>query len=120
MRSLQADGWHIDLLRSCKLIFPNDVLVPVGLAFNAVLEHVPCLGEQANDFEEPSFCCVFLIPIRRKLTAWPTANLWVAIRISQHDVRRRSGKGGAAPGVPPYSARSATADVLPCWPRSTS
>ena len=67
MRSLQADGWHIDLLRSCKLIFPNDALVPVGLAFNAVLEHVPCLGEQANDFEEPSFCCVFLIPIRRKL-----------------------------------------------------
>jgi len=67
VRSLQADGWHIDLLRSCKLIFPNDALVPVGLAFNAVLEHVPCLGEQANDFEEPSFCCVFLIPIRRKL-----------------------------------------------------
>ena len=67
MRSLQADGWHIDLLRSCKLIFPNDALVPVGLAFNAVLEHVRCLGEQANDFEEPSLCCVFLIPIRRKL-----------------------------------------------------
>ena len=67
VRSLQADGWHIDLLRSCKLVFPDDALVPVGLAFDAVLECVPCFGEQANDFEEPSFCCVFLIPIRRKL-----------------------------------------------------
>src|SRR5215813_15220665 len=39
-------------------------------------------------------------------------------RISQHNVQRRSGKGGATPCVPPYWARSATADVLPCWPRS--
>ena len=65
MRSLQDDGWHMDLLRSCKLVFPNDALVPVGLAFDAVLERLPCFGEQANDLEEPPFC-VFLTPVRRK------------------------------------------------------
>ena len=86
----------------------------VDLAFNAVLEHVPCLGEQANDFEEPSFCCVFLIPIRRKLHCLANRKSMGGHRISQQNVRRRPDNGATAPCVPPYSARSATADVLPC------
>ena len=90
------------------------------LTFNAVLEHAPCLGEQANDLEEPAFCSVFLIPIRRKPHGLANRKFMGGHRISRHNVRCRSGKGGAAPRVPPYSARSATADVLPCWPRSTS
>jgi len=49
------------------LIFSDDALVTVGLAFNAVLEHVPCLGGQANNFEQrPSCVFLFLTPIRRK------------------------------------------------------
>jgi hypothetical protein len=52
-------------LRSCELVFPDDALVAVGLTFDAVLKHVPCFGELANDFEESAFC-VFLIPARRK------------------------------------------------------
>ena len=47
------------------MVFPNDALVPVGLAFDTVLERVPCFGEQANDLEE-SALCVFLMPIRQK------------------------------------------------------
>jgi hypothetical protein len=106
-------------LHWCELIFSDDALVAVGLAFNAVLEHIPCFGEQANDFEDPPFC-VFLMPIRRIPHCLANGKFMGGHRISQHNVRRRFGKGGAAPCVPPYSARSATADVLPCWPRSTS
>jgi len=89
MRSLQADGWHIDLLRSCELIFPNDALVPIGLAFDAVLERVTCSGEQANNLEEPRFC-VFLTPIRRKLHCLANCKFMGGHRISQHNVQRRS------------------------------
>ena len=96
MRSLQHDGWHMDLLRSCKLVFSNDALVPVGLAFNAVLEHVPCLGEEANDFEEPAFCSVFLIPIRRKPNCLANRKFMGGHLISQHNVRCRLGTGAAA------------------------
>jgi hypothetical protein len=49
------------------LIFSDDALVTVGRAFNAVLEHVPCLGEQANDFEEP-LCARRLLD---RNVAWP-------------------------------------------------
>ena len=90
------------------------------LTFNAVLEHAPCLGEQANDLEEPSFCCGFLIPRRRKFHCLANRKFMGGHRMSQQIVRRRTGKGAAAPCVPLYCPRSATADVLPCWPRSTS
>ena len=46
-------------------MFSDDALVTVDLTFNAVLEHAPCLGEQANDLEELPFF-VFLTAIRRK------------------------------------------------------
>jgi hypothetical protein len=45
------------ILRSCELIFPDDALVTVGLALDAVLERAPCFGEQAHDLEEPAFVC---------------------------------------------------------------
>ena len=90
----------------------------VDLTSNAVLEHAPCLGEQANDLEELPFF-VFLIPIRGKLHCLANHKFMGGHRISQHNVQRRPGKGAAASCVPLYSARSATADVLPCWPRST-
>jgi len=77
--------------------------VTVGLAFNAVLEHVLCFGEQANDFEEPPFC-VFLIPIRRKPHCLANRKFMGGHLISQHNVQRRSGKGGAAPCVPPSTS----------------
>ena len=68
----------------------------VGLAFNAVLEHVPCLGEQANDFEEPALYSVFLIPIRRKSNCLANHKFMGGHRISQHNVRCCPGKGAAA------------------------
>ena len=52
-------------LPSSELVFPDHALVAVGFTFDAVLKHVPCFGELANDFEESAFC-VFLMPIRRK------------------------------------------------------
>lgn len=106
-------------LHSGELIFSGDALVTVSLACNAILEHVPCFGEQANNFEEPPFC-VFLTRIRRKPDCLANRKFMGGHRISQHNVQHRLGKGGVAPCVPPYCARSATADVLPCWPRSTS
>jgi hypothetical protein len=45
----------------------DDALVTAGLAFNVVLEYVLCFGEQANDFEVPSFC-VFPDPDQAKTT----------------------------------------------------
>ena len=91
----------------------------VDLTSNAVLEHAPCLGEQANDLEELPFF-VFLTAIRRKPYCVANRKFMGGHRVSQFNVRRRPGKGGVAPCVPPYRVRSATADVFPCWPRSTS
>ena len=65
----------------------------VSLAFNAILEHVPCFGEQANDFEEPPFC-VFLTRIRPKPHCLANREFMGDHRISQFNVRRRPGKGG--------------------------
>ena len=107
-------------LPSGELIFLDDALVTVDLTFNAVLERAPCLGERPNDLEEPSFCCGFLIPIRRKPYCLPNRKFMGGHRMSQENVRRRPDKGAASLCVPPYCARSATADVLPRWPRSTS
>ena len=81
------------------MIFSGDALVPVSLAFNAILEHVPCFGEQANDFEEPPFC-VFLTRIRRKPNRLANREFMDGHRISQFNVRCRPGKGGVAPCVP--------------------
>jgi hypothetical protein len=103
-----------------ELIFSDDALVTVGLAFNAELEHVPCLEEQPNDLEESAFYTVFLIPIRRKSNCLANHKFMGGHCISQHEVGRRSGRGAAALCVPSYWARSATADVSPCWLRSTS
>src|SRR5436309_13715700 len=47
-RELQDDGWHIDL-RSCELVFLDDALLTICLAFDAVLRPAPRFGEQAND-----------------------------------------------------------------------
>ena len=92
----------------------------VGLAFNAVLESVFCFGEQANDFEEPPFC-MFLTPVRRKPHRLANRKFMGGHRVSLNIMCDAGlGNGGVAPCVPLYSARSATADVLPCWPRSTS
>ena len=106
-------------LHSGELIFSDDALVTVGLAFNAELEHVPCLEEQPNDLEESAFYTVFLIPIRRKSNCLANHKFMGGHRISQHDGRRRPGRRAAEPAAP-YCVRSATADVLPCWPRSNS
>ena len=83
-------------LHSGELIFSDDALVTVGLAFNAVLEHVPCLGEQANDFEEPALYSVFLIPIRRKSNCLANHKFMGGHSISQHDGRRRPGRSASA------------------------
>ena len=64
----------------------------VDLTFNAVLERAPCLGERPNDLEEPSFCCGFLIPIRRKPYCLPNRKFMGGHRMSQENVRRRAGK----------------------------
>ena len=77
------------------MIFSGDALVTVSLAFNAILKHVPCFGEQANDFEEPPFC-VFLTRIRRKPNCPANRKFMGGHRISQHNVRCRPGKGAAA------------------------
>ena len=75
----------------------------VGLAFNAVLEHIPCFGEQANDFEEPPFR-VFLTRIRREPNCLANREFMGRHRISKCNVQRRPGKGGIAPCVPSYCA----------------
>jgi hypothetical protein len=77
------------------LIFSGDALVIVSLAFDAILEHVPCFGEQANYFEEPPFC-VFLTRIRRKPHCLANRKFMGGHRISQQNVRCRPGKGAAA------------------------
>ena len=64
------------------MVFPNDALVPVGLAFDTVLERVPCFGEQANDFEELPFC-VFLMRIRQKVDHLSNRELVGCHRTSQ-------------------------------------
>jgi hypothetical protein len=117
-RELQDDGWHIDLLRSCELVFPNDAFVAVRLTLHTVLKPVSCFGEQANDLETlPSR--MFLTPIRRKVDHLPNRELVRCHRTSRYSVRRAPEK--AALNLDPlYCARSATADVLPCWFRSNS
>jgi len=87
-----------DLSRSRKLVFPNDALTSVRLAFEAVLGRVSCFGEQANDVEELA-SGVFLIPIGRKADRLTNREL-----MGRH---RTSGIGGAAAMVlkPSKSAR---------------
>src|SRR5262249_32880564 len=97
-----------DLLRSFKLVFPNDALVAVRLAFDAVLEYVPCFGEQANDLEERPLC-VLLMRIGEKADRLANGELAGCHCTSQCRVRPRAEKGGTTPR-PLYSARSATAD----------
>ena len=95
MRGLQDDRWHSHF---GKLVFPNDALTAVRLAFEAVLGRVSCFGEQANDIEELA-SGVFLIPIGRKADRLTNREL-----MGRH---RTSGIGGAAAMVskPGKSAR---------------
>jgi hypothetical protein len=51
--------------RSSELVLPNDALLAVRLALDAILERIRCFRQQANDFEACPFH-VFLMPIRRK------------------------------------------------------
>jgi hypothetical protein len=63
--NLDVICWRFDLSRSCQLIFPDNALTAVRLAFYAVLDPIPCFGEQANDTEKLA-PAVFLIPIGGK------------------------------------------------------
>ena len=83
-RELQDDGWHIDL-RSCELVFLDDALLTICLAFDAVLRPAPRFGEQANDFEETPFG-VFLMPIRQKPDRLANRKFVGCHRTSQHSM----------------------------------
>jgi hypothetical protein len=51
----------------CELVFSDESLLAVDLAFDVVLKCVSRFGEQANDFKQCPFCVFqFLTPIRQK------------------------------------------------------